>query len=227
MSTKVSGIYKITNKLNGKVYIGQSKDIMHRFKYYQWSATTNSNYNDTNREIIKDMRLHGLDNFEFEIIASGEEYAESAIDRAMAEQFYINKYKSNNPKYGYNDSVGGELGVETPRKQSTREKLNRANPIILLNIETRSTMLYLGGAKAVGDDFGYGKDVMSHTVTRGSIFLNKYYLIPANKTQRHELLEKLRAKKMNQNAVAQYAFKMYELAVAYIDLKCFEYYGFE
>ena len=108
MSTKVSGIYKITNKLNGKVYIGQSKDIMHRFKYYQWSATTNSNYNDTNREIIKDMRLYGLDNFEFEIIASGEEYAESAIDRAMAEQFYINKYKSNNPKYGYNDSVGGE-----------------------------------------------------------------------------------------------------------------------
>lgn len=30
MSEKICGIYKITNKVNGKVYIGQSRDIKRR-----------------------------------------------------------------------------------------------------------------------------------------------------------------------------------------------------
>lgn len=225
MAAKNPGIYKITNNINGKVYIGQSHNIDRRLKYYYWAYNTDCNYNDTKREIIKAMRETGIENFTFEIIASGEEY-ENDIDRAISEQFYINKYKSNNPKYGYNDSIGGELGVYSSRKQSNRERLKRANPIILFSIKTRSMMLYFGGAKAIGDEFGYGKDVMSHTVIRGSLFLNEYYLIPANHEERHKLLEKLRDKKMKQNPAAQRSFKLYELAVNYVDLNCFNSYGF-
>lgn len=225
MAAKNPGIYKITNNINGKVYIGQSRNIDRRLKYYYWAYNTECNYYDTKREIIKAMRETGIENFTFDIIASGEEY-ENDIDRAISEQFYINKYKSNNPKYGYNDSIGGELGVYNSRKQSNRERLKRANPIILFSIKTRSMMLYFGGAKAIGDEFGYGKDVMSHTVIRGSLFLNEYYLIPANHGERHKLLEKLRDKKMKQNPAAQRSFKLYELAVNYIDLNCFSSYGF-
>lgn len=218
-TTKVPGIYKITNNINGKVYIGQSRDINHL------AYNSECDYADTTRSIIKDMKAVGIENFTFEILVSGKEY-ENDIDRAISEQFYINKYKANNPKYGYNTSIGGELGVYTPRKQSCRERLKRANPVILFSIQTRSMMLYFGGAKAVGDEFGYGKDVMSHTINRGSLFLNEYYLIPANYDERHKLLEKLREKKMKQNTVAQYSFKLYELAVSYIDLNCFDSYGF-
>lgn len=224
-TTKVPGIYKITNNINGKVYIGQSRDINHRFKYYRLAYNSECDYADTTKSIIKDMKSVGIENFTFEILASGKEY-ENDIDRAISEQFYINKYKANNPKYGYNTSIGGELSVYTPRKQSCRERLKRANPVILFSIQTRSMMLYFGGAKAVGDEFGYGKDVMSHTINRGSLFLNEYYLIPANYDERHKLLEKLREKKMKQNTVAQYSFKLYELAVSYIDLNCFDSYGF-
>lgn len=225
MAAKNPGIYKITNNINGKVYIGQSRNIDRRLKYYYWAYNTDCNYYDTKREIIKAMRETGIENFTFDIIASGEEY-ENDIDRAISEQFYINKYKSNNPKYGYNDSIGGELGVYNSRKQSNRERLKRANPIILFSIKTRSMMLYFGGAKAIGDEFGYGKDVMSHTIIRGSLFLNEYYLIPANHEERHKLLEKLRDKKMKQNPAAQRSFKLYELAVNYVDLNCFNSYGF-
>lgn len=35
---KVCGVYKITNKVNGKVYIGQSKDIYIRWKNHKVSA---------------------------------------------------------------------------------------------------------------------------------------------------------------------------------------------
>lgn len=36
-----SGIYKITNLINGKVYIGQSKDIYNRYHYHHKYEYTN------------------------------------------------------------------------------------------------------------------------------------------------------------------------------------------
>ena len=35
MSEKICGIYKITNLINGKVYIGQSQDIYERWAEHQ------------------------------------------------------------------------------------------------------------------------------------------------------------------------------------------------
>lgn len=223
---KLPGIYKITNKLNGRVYIGQSSDILHRFNYYKWGALSDKEYQETKREITQDIRKYGIDNFSFDIIDSGDCYIDIAT-RLLSEKYYINKYKATNPKYGYNHTVGGESGTYVARDQSLCERMKRAKPMFLLDITDRTIMLYLGGAKDIGDEFGYGKDVMSHTVKRGSLFLERYYLIPANYDERHKVLEKIRSKKMKQNTRAQDAFALYELAVAYIDLKCFDLYGFK
>ena len=37
MSEKICGIYKITNLVNGKVYIGQSQDIYSRWKEHKYA----------------------------------------------------------------------------------------------------------------------------------------------------------------------------------------------
>ena len=56
------GIYKITNKLNGKVYVGQSNDIERRFKEHQQKGESS--------KIPLDIAIqkYGKDNFTYEII---------------------------------------------------------------------------------------------------------------------------------------------------------------
>lgn len=200
MATIICGIYMIRNKLNGKVYIGQSKDILRRWKYYDWAVkTTCDDYSATKRLIITEMRKYGMENFMFSVLDTSDAMRDKKA-RSVAEYNYIHKYKADDPKYGYNGSCGLDpyLDFDEPysRKQETKERMKRAKPVFLYDTYDRSCMLYLGGAKAVGDEFGYGKDVMSHTVKRGSLFRERYYLIPANNSQRKELIEKLRKKKV-------------------------------
>ena len=80
---KISGVYKITNKITGDFYIGSSKDIKRRWrdhrKLSQWKAHSNT-------RLYKDMFEFGLDNFTFEII----EETNSLKER---EQYYIEQLK--------------------------------------------------------------------------------------------------------------------------------------
>lgn len=94
------GIYKIENKINGKVYIGQSQDISERWKQHLNSYTKESNV------IYKAIRKYGIDNFLFEIIEVCD--IESLNEREI---YYINKFNSYvgfKKSNGYNMTKGGE-----------------------------------------------------------------------------------------------------------------------
>ena len=86
------GIYKITNKLNGKSYIGQSNDINRRFSEHK---------NKTDLAIDKAIHKYGSDNFSFEVI---EECNLSDLDER--EQYWI-AYYNTYQGFGYNCSIGG------------------------------------------------------------------------------------------------------------------------
>ena len=92
------GIYKITNKNNGKIYIGQSVHIERRLLEHKRSSTSCL--------IDETIRKEGKDNFTFEILEECNK--ESLLDR---EVYYINKYNSIVP-YGYN-VVNGQYGELT------------------------------------------------------------------------------------------------------------------
>lgn len=185
----IPGIYKITNTLNGKVYIGQSKDILKRFQQYYWSVSSMSEYSDTVREIIKAMRTDGVENFRFEILSAGSKY-KKLNNRLIDEIKYIAKYKANDPTYGYNKTAGGDYNPSYSRPQSFHERLHRSSPVFLYNIETQSVLLYLFGARAVADDFKCDKAITSHAVNRCDVFAEKYFIIPARYEDRHALYEK-------------------------------------
>ena len=91
------GIYKITNKLNGKVYIGQSDNCERRIKEHKRIRSV---------DIDDYINVLGADNFTYEII---KECEKSELD--SLEQFYIQQYDSKNNGYniqkgGYNNSSG-------------------------------------------------------------------------------------------------------------------------
>lgn len=185
----IAGIYKITNKKNGKVYIGQSKDILRRFRLYHWGSTTYSDYRESQRLITQAIREDGFENFDFSIIESGPRY-EDPINRAIDEMKYIAIYKANDPKFGYNQTTGGELSSTNPRKQEFYERIRRAKPAFLYNMENKSVQLYMFGAKAIADDFNCDKAITSHALNRMDVFAGKYFIIPARFEDRYTLYMK-------------------------------------
>ena len=87
-------IYKITNKINGKIYIGQSIHPEQRFLQH---CHKQKNYKSLINDAIK---KYGKNNFDFEILGWFDDYNEK-------EKYYINFYSSLAP-YGYNILEGGE-----------------------------------------------------------------------------------------------------------------------
>lgn len=97
------GIYKITNQINGKCYIGQSINIEQRWREERTAASssTDSEYNTPRSRAI---RKYGLENFTFEILEECE-----VENLNLLEQFYAEYYNSYVPN-GYNIAICGEQG---------------------------------------------------------------------------------------------------------------------
>ena len=93
------GIYKITNKINGKIYIGQSTNIMKRWNQHYLGAFLKDS--EQNNLLHKAIKKYGVTNFYFEI----EELCDIE-DLNKKEIEYIKFYNSLQPN-GYNIVQGG------------------------------------------------------------------------------------------------------------------------
>lgn len=89
----ISGVYKITNILNKKVYIGSSVNVIKR-KYEHFSMT-----NKCAKLLLKSFIKNGVNNFKFEIL---EECGKDELYNV--EQKYLDLYKSYDRNKGYNIS---------------------------------------------------------------------------------------------------------------------------
>lgn len=92
-------IYKITNLINGKLYIGQAKNIQNRWYEHCLECT----YNNENQYLYNAMRKYGINNFKIEPIEGPiENYNEREIYWIAYYNTYLDKTK------GYNMTPGGE-----------------------------------------------------------------------------------------------------------------------
>lgn len=93
MSEKICGIYKITNKVNGKVYIGQSRDIKRRWYEHR---KVKGDYDRHSYPLYSVIDKYGIDNFEFEIIE------QCRIDELNNREIYwIDKFNALVEKNGW------------------------------------------------------------------------------------------------------------------------------
>jgi group I intron endonuclease len=106
-------IYKITNKINGKIYIGKrvlcERDFM------------NSNYWGSGKFIKRAIAKYGKNNFMREVICE----CASIEDMNKQEIFYINKFNALVP-YGYNIQKGGN-GGDTGRRKGDISYIDLSN----------------------------------------------------------------------------------------------------
>lgn len=90
-------IYKVTCLVNGKVYIGQTVDLKARIRSH---FSTKQKYH-----FGFALQKYGKDNFLWEIV---EECPKDMLDDR--EQYWIAFYNSNDSRYGYNLTIGGDNG---------------------------------------------------------------------------------------------------------------------
>lgn len=108
-------IYKITNKINGKVYVGQTtKTLEERFQKHCWGTTKNDKYH-LNVAIKKAIKKYGKENFTIKLI---EETETSKLDER--EVYWISFYDSYNK--GYNCTLGGQNGATRKCRLSWSEE---------------------------------------------------------------------------------------------------------
>ncbi len=88
-----SGIYRILNKTNGKVYIGKSKRIEKRRKEHFWRLRDNKHYC---RHLQSAYNLYGENNFEFSILLE--------VDKCMLD-YYEYKFLSSARNNCYNHFI--------------------------------------------------------------------------------------------------------------------------
>ena len=120
-------VYIHTCKDNGKKYVGVTTK---RKPEYRWLEGRGYQYND---HFYKAILKHGWNNFQHEVfeVESEEEMYRKEIE-------LISFYHSNDPKFGYNNSSGGEksaLGCKC--SEETRRKISKANKGRIFSEEVR------------------------------------------------------------------------------------------
>lgn len=118
-------IYKATNKINGKCYIGQTvKTLNKRIPSHKCDALTrNSSYG-----FHRALRKYGFDSFTWEILCE----CETKGEMNEMEYHYIKQYRSHGSENGYNMTWGGDggpimYGEDNPAKRpEVRKKISKA-----------------------------------------------------------------------------------------------------
>ena len=152
----IPGIYKITNIINGKCYIGQSIYLKKRLKRH----LSYKSHKD-NLALYKAFNKYGVDKFTIEILETIDtekcDNIKSELDKL--EIFYIKKYNSYNS--GYNQTFGGDAGIagykfteEQRDKVSKHSKLCAPNfykPVYLKSIINSNIKMYISECHAAED----------------------------------------------------------------------------
>lgn len=105
------GIYKITNKINGKIYVGQSNNIKRRFWEHQNRGTA------SRIPVDAAIEKYGSENFQYDIIE------ECPVEKLNERETYWIKH-FNSIENGYNLSEGGDqqsIGSNNGRAILTEE----------------------------------------------------------------------------------------------------------
>lgn len=160
----MTGIYKITNKRNNKIYIGKALDIKQRWQGHKddsfcseekWLANKRGQQTFFHRALRKE----GIDAFTWEII---EECLPEELNEK--EKYWIDYYDTfNNPEKGYNLTKGGDGyscggGENAPGAKLKQNEVNIIKEKLKLRWTAKEIQQIIPNASSkVISDINYGK----------------------------------------------------------------------
>ena len=126
-------IYKVTNLINGKVYIGLTTRLL-RERFASHLCVSLSNKKDIHCKFHNAIRKYGKENFKIEQIDS----ADSKEELDKKEIYWISYY--NSIENGYNMKEGGFRGVGYKHSKETRQKISDMNRKRVYSEQARKNM---------------------------------------------------------------------------------------
>lgn len=94
------GIYSINNLINGKRYIGKSKDVNKRIWSHFNLLKKDEPTRSVNRHLYASVRKYGIENFTWEVLESFSELNETLL--ADREVYWMEFYNTTDRDFGYN-----------------------------------------------------------------------------------------------------------------------------
>lgn len=173
--TGIYWIYKVTNLMDGKVYIGKTKNIRIRAENYINSYAKG----DINSALSEAMISEGIDRF----VMIPLEIADNSRSASIKEKYYIDLYDSINS--GYNKIMASadthSHGRKTGSPQTIYAKISKSKNICALNPETNH-IIFSTGLKLFGDYIGKKKDDIKSFAKRQTKVCGYfiYYLNPTD-----------------------------------------------
>ena len=115
-------VYSAVCRTNNKGYVGQTtQEPEERWQQHRQDATARKQTNGLTKRFHFALHEHGENTFEFKIIDTA--YSHEELNEK--ERYWVARYKYDNPKYGYNSTLGGAGQKEQPaRKVKSNKFLN-------------------------------------------------------------------------------------------------------
>lgn len=129
---KSNEVYKITNKVTNKVYIGitnQGSGARYRHHWYESRIGEPS-------PIHRSMAKYGEENFTLEII----DFADTYDELKEKEKYWIKQYNSTDRTIGYNLTEGGDGTFGKKLSEETKDKIRQKALGRKLSEETKAKM---------------------------------------------------------------------------------------
>ena len=211
----IAGVYIITNRSNGRIYIGESFDLQSRFSRYREIESKYargkkklSKYTPIEQAIINE----GYDNFRIDTIVDkfDDPKLEDIKYRRTVEAYYIDKYHCTDDYYGYNTNSRNSASrtqnnvKRMGRPHTPGTKIYKSDPILVYNMDDQSVMMFLG-KKSFGEylgDINHTQPVDRAIISRCARFGRKYknyYIFPLDPDKRHEAIVKSIKSKLEPN----------------------------
>ena len=149
-------LYRITNTINDKVYIGQTRQTLNK----RWIGHKSAVRGNSQQAIYCAMRKHGIENFSINAI----DYVKTAEEADEREAELIIENNSLVTQNGYNIKEGGgnsPFCISPPKTDEHKQKLSiahrkNAKPIVQFDWKTAEVIQVWESAKALHKT-GYGR----------------------------------------------------------------------
>lgn len=201
-------IYKLTNTVNDRVYIGSALRPTKRFVEHK--NTEKRDGHSVNSSLTYDIRKYGIDKFKFEIL----EYVDdkdfdnkTTAFLVKRENYWIKKYLKENYDL-YNKSYADIKYLMTAEQRkvlseshkglrySNETKRNKGEPVIAININTNEAIMADSG-KLLGDYFVMigrnngqkaSKDIIKNKLRKHMLLFGEWYVYYTNQDKLKEMI---------------------------------------